>query len=167
MFKIEQNKYKNIKNTMDKPQRVEDIRKKKKEGLEGVGKRWTEEEEKQMMEEIKTLPVDEVAKLHKRMSGGIRARLCMVAARMLREGKTMDEAMLATKQSKDDIEEFIKKNGDGSKTKPTPTAKELEEKLQKKQVKSAKLEELELTIIEMKKQLDRMEQLILQIQLKL
>lgn len=155
---------------MDRPQKVEEIRKKKKEGLEGVGKRWTEEEEKQMVEEIKTLSVEEVAKIHKRMPGGISARLCLVAARLLKEGKTMEEVVLATKQSKDNIEDFIKKNGDGSKTKPTPTAKELEEKMNKKAEKSTKSdknEELEMTIIEMKKQLDRMEQLLQQIQLKL
>lgn len=155
---------------MDRPQKVEEIRKKKKEGLEGVGKRWTEEEEKQMVEEIKTLSVEEVAKIHKRMPGGISARLCLVAARLLKEGKSMEEVVLATKQSKDNIEDFIKKNGDGSKTKPTPTAKELEEKMNKKAEKSTKSdknEELEMTIIEMKKQLDRMEQLLQQIQLKL
>src|SRR6516164_4861230 len=103
---------KNTPVTMDKPQKVEDIRRGKAEGREGVGKRWTEEEENRMLEEIKTMDVEEVAKLHKRMAGGISARLCLGAARMLKEGKSIEEVMLATKQTKDDIEQFIKKNGD-------------------------------------------------------
>ena len=144
---------KNTPVTMDKPQKVEDIRRGKAEGREGVGKRWTEEEENRMLEEIKTMDVEEVAKLHKRMSGGISARLCLVAARMLKEGKSIEEVMLATKQTKDDIEQFIKKNGDKIKT--APSEKDLgdqsnfknkwteeEEKLLLEQVKTMKIDEI-------------------------
>lgn len=111
---------------MDRPQTVSEIRKNKKEGVDNLGKRWTSEEENKLVEEIKTLSVEEIAKIHKRKTGGISARLCLIASRLILGGKTIEEAMTATKQSKDDIEQFIKKNGDGSKLKPTPTVAELE-----------------------------------------
>jgi hypothetical protein len=57
------------------------------------GKKWTIEEEKQLITYInENKSIDDIAKEHKRTSGGIRSHIREIAVRMIRnDGKTIEE----------------------------------------------------------------------------
>jgi hypothetical protein len=58
-----------------------------------VGRKWTDYEEQLLIKSIREDKlIDDIAKEHKRTSGGIRSRLKVIAVRMIEiEGKTIEE----------------------------------------------------------------------------
>jgi hypothetical protein len=71
---------------------------------------WSIEEEDKLLEEVKTLTVEEIAKIHKRSVGSISCRLCTIAVRLMDEGiRSTDEIMKITKVNKEELDKFIYK----------------------------------------------------------
>lgn len=100
------------------------------------GAKWTEYEEKQLLEERKTMTIEDIAKIHKRSVTGIVCRLEEIASKMIiKDGKSMEEAVAVTQLSKEAIDKSVKKH-------IKPPSPPLEQ---------------EPTLIDLKKQLDRIE----------
>lgn len=79
----------------------------KKEGLEKKGKRWSKEEEDQLLEEVETLSLTEIATIHRRTVTAIHARLCQIAIQaMIAEDATLEEIEILTKLRRHEIEKF-------------------------------------------------------------
>ena len=84
--------------------------KSKPAGLENMGTPWREPELLQLLKEIKDkMPYDDIAKLHKRTSGGITSRLRQLAYDYYTEEKSISEIMAITGLSKDDVVDAITK----------------------------------------------------------
>ena len=59
---------------------------------ENIGKKWTELEETQLLEELRNgTELDDIANLHQRTLGGIRARINKLAHIYLKEGMDVDK----------------------------------------------------------------------------
>lgn len=82
---------------------------KAKLGLEKRGSRWTAKEDEELLQQVKTLPIDQIAQLHKRTFNGISLRLAEIAIRLIDEGKSYDEAVKITQASRVDIEKQLRK----------------------------------------------------------
>lgn len=102
-----------------------------------IGSKWTKEEEARLLQEVKSLPLTKIAEMHGRTVTGIHSRLCVVGAKMVIEGKKLEEAMAVTQVCKSDIE------------------KQLEKEVQKKP--KVELKEKEITLVELKNQMNRIE----------
>jgi hypothetical protein len=77
-------------------------------GLENMGTPWREPELLQLLKEIKDkMPYDDIAKLHKRTTGGITSRLRQLAYDYYTEEKSISEIMVITGLSKDDVIDAI------------------------------------------------------------
>lgn len=65
----------------------------KKSGIDSdkTGRAWSSEEENKLIEEIKTLDVEEIANLHQRTVGGINSRLRHIGCRLLQEGMVIHD----------------------------------------------------------------------------
>ena len=72
-----------------------------------VGSKWTEDEEKLLIKSIsEDKLIDDIAKEHKRTSGGIRSRLRVIAVRMIEtEGKTIEEVSTILRMTPEEIED--------------------------------------------------------------
>ena len=95
-----------IKTNMDKPK----VKRGAKPGQEKSMTRWTAEEDRKLLEGIKTLSVDEISKNHQRSVGAICSRLAVIAVKLIDEGKSYDEAIAITKASRIDIDKQIGRN---------------------------------------------------------
>ena len=51
-----------------------------------IGKAWSTDEENKLIEELKTLNIEEIATLHQRTIGGIEARIRVIGCRLLQQG---------------------------------------------------------------------------------
>lgn len=74
-----------------------------KVGEEKFMARWTIEEDNNLLEQIKTLAVEDIGKIHQRSVGAICSRLAVLAVKLIEEGKSQDEAIAITHASKIDI----------------------------------------------------------------
>lgn len=73
-----------------------------------VGLKWTIEEEKLLLENIKNnKTIDEISTIHKRNKGGIRSRLLYIAYNKLNDGISMNDIIEITKLSEDEINDYI------------------------------------------------------------
>lgn len=71
-----------------------------------VGKTWTVEEETQLINLLSLdKDIEDIAKEHKRMPGGIKARMKLIAVRMIDSGKSVDEVCSKLRMTQEDIEE--------------------------------------------------------------
>ena len=66
---------------MDKPRTKRAV----KPGQEKGWARWTADEEKLLLREIKDETLEDIAKGHQRTVGGIYSRLCVIAVRLIEE----------------------------------------------------------------------------------
>ncbi len=94
-------------------------------------KRWTEDEEKELLKLVKKgKSAEEIGEELGRSSGGPQIRLSQIAVRMITEGKSKAEVMKTTKISEEALDKqlkFQKKRED--KVKNAPTMEKLEAKL--------------------------------------
>lgn len=75
-----------------------------------MGQKWTNEEEKTMLNELKNnIPINEIAHLHGRTIGGINARRNDVAYKLYSDGVSVSEIMTQTKLTHNEIMETITK----------------------------------------------------------
>lgn len=83
---------------------------KKQPETAAVGNRWTPEEETRLIDSLgQGKDIDEIAKEHKRTSGGIRSRMSMIALRMIEsEGKSIEEVCVALHMTSEEIEDAKK-----------------------------------------------------------
>lgn len=72
-------------------QNVQDITKQNDGDSDKTGRAWSSEEENKLIEEIKTLDVEEIANLHQRTVGGINSRLRHIGCRLLQEGMVIHD----------------------------------------------------------------------------
>ena len=89
------------------------------------GKRWSEEENTRLLEEIKTgISYEDIGKSHGRTATAIRSHLLEIAIKMIFEDNRDEEEVLAlTDLSKDELDE-AKKKKDSRLRKPKTTKKE-------------------------------------------
>jgi predicted DNA-binding protein YlxM (UPF0122 family) len=82
--------------------------KSKPEGFENMGCPWETTELIQLLKEVKDkIPYEDMAKAHKRTVGGITSRLRQLAYDYYTEEKSIDEIMVITGLSKDDVVDTI------------------------------------------------------------
>ena len=74
-----------------------------------IGKRWTEDEINELLNNIKTLSFDEVALIHKRTVGSIKSKLLSIAMSLINKKMLIDEITKIVKLSKESIEDYVKK----------------------------------------------------------
>lgn len=75
-----------------------------------VGAPWTNEEESELLNEIKTCGITEIAEKHQRTTGGIRARLALIACDMCKNhGLSIAEASAAVKIDEDILHKKIQR----------------------------------------------------------
>lgn len=69
-----------------------------------VFKRWTDDEEAQLLKEFKMNSIDEIAFIHGRSKKAIDMRLQDIAIRMIKKGISPDEVYSATGKNQTDID---------------------------------------------------------------
>lgn len=76
-----------------------------------VGNRWTPEEETRLIDSLgQGKDIDEIAKDHKRTTGGIKCRMKEIAVRMIEnDGKSVEEVCMTLRLTLEDIEDAQKK----------------------------------------------------------
>ena len=80
----------------------------KPEGFENMGCPWETAELLQLLKEVKDkIPYEDMAKAHKRTVGGITSRLRQLAYDYYTEEKSIDEIMVITGLSKDDVVDTV------------------------------------------------------------
>ena len=121
-----------------------------KDGQENGWKKWSKKEEEELLEEIEEFNIEEIAKLHKRTNGGISSRLCVIAARLLEEDKSLEDVLKITKVTEEDLDKYIAKIG------KKKTNKKKDEKNDNDEPKVYKGQEAE--ILKLKLQLSRIEE---------
>lgn len=75
--------------------------------FDNMGSRWNSSEEIELMEEIKEMTTEEIAKLHGRSENGIYRRVKRILKRMLSSGKTLEDIRESTGLSDDNIKYYI------------------------------------------------------------
>jgi len=81
-----------------------------KEYPSNTGKKWTDEEETLLLEELsKNIDIQAIAQCHNRTTGGINARLREIAYKLYSNNNSMEEIILKTKLDEDQILETIKR----------------------------------------------------------
>lgn len=74
---------------------------------ENVGKIWSKQEINELLEEIKTKTIDDIAIIHKRTPTGIISRLRDIASKLNDSGESIKQIMEITKLSEHDITDAI------------------------------------------------------------
>jgi hypothetical protein len=83
--------------------------------MASVGFKWSDEEEKQLLEEIKKgMKYTDIAILHNRTEGAISSRLRHIAYKLYLNNTTLDDISYMTKIEKKDIEYIIKQRSNMS-----------------------------------------------------
>uniref|UniRef100_A0A6C0JNU3 Uncharacterized protein n=1 Tax=viral metagenome TaxID=1070528 RepID=A0A6C0JNU3_9ZZZZ len=73
-----------------------------------VGKKWTEEEENKLLEELnKNIDIETISKIHKRKIGGIESRQKEIAYKMYMKNVSIDKIILKTKLDYQSIKQII------------------------------------------------------------
>jgi hypothetical protein len=81
-----------------------------KEYPSNIGQKWTDEEEKLLLEELsKNIDVQIIAQSHNRTIGGITTRLKHIAYKMHSNNDPVEEIILKTKLTEQQIKEIVKK----------------------------------------------------------
>ena len=81
-----------------------------KEYPSNTGKKWTDEEETLLLEELsKNIDIKLIAQCHNRTTGGVNARRREIVYKLYRNNNSMEEIILKTKLDEDQIIETIKK----------------------------------------------------------
>ena len=81
-----------------------------KEYPSNTGQKWTDEEERLLLEELsKNIDIQLIAQCHNRTTGGINARRKEIAYKLYSNNNSMEEIILKTKLDEDQIIETIKK----------------------------------------------------------
>ena len=81
-----------------------------KEYPSNAGQKWTDEEERLLLEELsKNSDIQVIAQCHNRTTGGINARRKVIAYKLYRNNNSMEEIILKTKLDEDQIIETIKR----------------------------------------------------------
>jgi len=76
-----------------------------------IGKKWSDEEETLLLEELnKNMDIELIAKTHNRTTGGIYSRRNLIAYRMYTSNISIKEIIMKTKLDEDKIIEIINKN---------------------------------------------------------
>lgn len=84
----------------------------KKELPQNAGLRWTNNEEKDLLEELgKNLDIKTISEIHKRTTGSINARIKDIAYKLYKKGNSFEEIILITKLEKEQINDIIKNRG--------------------------------------------------------
>lgn len=94
-------------------QEIDDDKKpvKKTIDVSGANKRWSVEEEKKLINSIKTKSIKDIALDHKRTVGGIQSRLKGIAFKLFLDGKTVADISKITTLSESDITKIITSKG--------------------------------------------------------
>ena len=81
-----------------------------KEYPSNTGQKWTDEEERLLLEELsKNIDIQLISQYHNRTTGGINARRKVIAYKLYSNNNSMEEIILKTKLDEDQIIETIKK----------------------------------------------------------
>jgi hypothetical protein len=81
-----------------------------KEYPSNLGKNWTDEEEKLLLEELsKNIDIEIIAQCHNRTTGGINAKRREIAHKLYNNNNSIAEIILKTKLDEDQIIETIKR----------------------------------------------------------
>jgi len=131
-----------------------------KEKYPNAGRKWTDEEEDRLLEELdKNIDIDTIAENHSRTTGGINSRCNVIAYKMYLNNIDVEEIIKRTKLSKKEIQYAIslrenrpvKKEKEKEKVKPTQISI---------QPKNSEIAELKTEIIGLKKDVKEMLRLI-------
>jgi len=131
-----------------------------KEKYPNAGRKWTDEEEDILLEELdKNIDIDTIAENHNRTTGGINSRCNVIAYKMYLNNIDVEEIIKRTKLSKKEIQYAI------SLRENRPVKKEKEkEKVKTTQIsiqpKNSEIAELKTEIIGLKKDVKEMLRLI-------
>jgi hypothetical protein len=131
-----------------------------KEKYPNAGRKWTDEEEDILLEELdKNIDIDTIAENHSRTTGGINSRCNVIAYKMYLNNIDVEEIIKKTKLSKKEIQYAI------SLRENRPVKKEKEkEKVKTTQIsiqpKNSEIAELKTEIIGLKKDVKEMLRLI-------
>ena len=75
-----------------------------------LGKKWTDEEENTLLQELdKNINIENIAQIHNRTIGGIRARQRTIAYNMYLKKASIEEIMIKTKLDKEQLMKIITK----------------------------------------------------------
>jgi hypothetical protein len=129
-----------------------------KEKYPNAGRKWTDEEEDRLLEELdKDIDIDTIAENHNRTTGGINSRCNVIAYKMYLNNIDVEEIIKRTKLSKKEIQYAI------SLRENRPVKKEkVQIKIETKQtnIQSSEIAELKTEIIGLKKDVKEMLRLI-------
>jgi ATP-dependent exoDNAse (exonuclease V) alpha subunit len=89
--------HKNIQKLRDNPE------------TENAGKKWSEQEVNELLNNIKTLTFDEAALIHKRTPGSIKSKLLSIALSLINKKMLIDEITQIVKLSKESILDYMNK----------------------------------------------------------
>jgi len=118
-----------------------------------LGAPWSEEEENQLLKELKELDIEEIAEIHNRTKGGINSRRKVIANRMYSENISIEEIMEKTKLNKKEIDKYVIKSEDIKNITKTNTSKNKINRMK------SEIEELN-EIIRMKNEINELKMLI-------
>lgn len=127
-----------------------------KEKYPNAGRKWTDEEEDRLLEELdKDIDIDTIAENHNRTTGGINSRCNVIAYKMYLNNIDVEEIIKRTKLSKKEIQYTI------SRRENQPNKKEKVKSTQISiQPKNSEIAELKTEIIGLKKDVKEMLRLI-------
>lgn len=75
-----------------------------------IGKKWSDLEETELLQRLKNgIEFEEIAQLHQRTLGGIKARINKLAHIYLKEGMEMEKVVEILRMDKGDVEYLVKK----------------------------------------------------------
>ena len=75
-----------------------------------MGQKWTDEEENTLLQELdKNINIENIAQIHNRTIGGIRARQRTIAYNMYLKKASIEEIMIKTKLDKEQLMKIITK----------------------------------------------------------
>jgi hypothetical protein len=90
-----------------------------------LGKKWTDEEETILSEELnKNIDIEVIAKLHNRTVGGIQSRIKKIAYKLYSSNNSMEEIIVKTKLNEEQIIETIKTHENNPKKSITENKKQ-------------------------------------------
>ena len=112
--------------------------------ISNVGKKWTEEEENKLLEELnKNIDIDTISKIHKRKIGGIQSRCKEIAYKMHLNHSSIEEIMQKTRLDYGTIKSIIYVKNNYKKIKPVLMESDMVEI--KNEIKDLKKSILELS----------------------
>ena len=121
--------------------------------VSNIGEKWSEDEKNKLLEELEAnMDIETIAKNHKRKVGGITSRIRHIANELYMRGCSIEDIILKTKISENDMLNIIKRNSNVDKN----------EKKDKKQIRSSEINiitelyELKKSLNEINDKIDKM-----------